>query len=141
MHVNNLKFVALDSTAEKFVVTRDGYPNRSIICTSISGAKLWAFTHEEIRLPRGITFYGNKILVAVSDQKTIIQLNSKEGRLDGIIVQGNGLQWQSKLCVNQRGDQMLLSQNHLNMTAKDKNKVLMFRLVKTQIQEKDESAT
>lgn len=141
MHVNNLKFVALDSTAEKFVVTRDGYPNRSIICTSISGAKLWAFTHEEIRLPRGITFYGNKILVAVSDQKTIIQLNSKDGRLDGIIVQGNGLQWPSKLCVNQRGDQMLLSQNHLNMTAKDKNKVLMFRLVKTQIQEKDESAT
>lgn len=141
MHVNNLKFVALDSKAEKFVVTRDGYPNRSIICTSISGTKLWDFTHEEIRLPRGIIFYGNKILVAVSDQKTIIQLNSKDGRLDGIIVQGNGLQWPSKLCVNLKGDNMLLSQNHFKMTANDKTKVLMFRLVKTKIQEKDESAT
>lgn len=141
MHVNNLKCVALDSTAEKFVVTRDGYPNRSIICTSISGAKLWAFTHEDIRLPRGISFYGNKILVAVSDQKTIIQLNSEDGRLDGITVQGNGLQWPSKLCVNQRGDKMLLSQNHFKMTTKDKTKVLMFRLVKTQIQERDECAT
>lgn len=137
VNVTNLKFVALDSTAERIVVSRDGYPNRSIICMNITGLKLWTFTHEEIRLPRGIAFCGNKILVAVFDHKTIIQLNGKDGRYDGVVVQDSCLQWPCKLCLSPKGDKMLLTQSHHKMMIKDKKKILVFRLTKCAVAENE----
>lgn len=136
-HVNNLKFIAIDKDAERIVVSRDGYPNRSIICMNTAGLRLWTFTHEEIRLPRGIVFCGTKVLVAASDQKTIVQLNGKSGKYEGVVYYDNALQWPWKLCISPKGDKMLVSQKHSKMVARDKNKILVLGLTKTTLPESE----
>jgi hypothetical protein len=128
----SLMYVAVDPSGEKVVVTRNGHPNTSIICMTIRGTKIWNFSHDSVKLPRGISFYGNKILVAAWDQHKILQINA-DGRLEGVIV-NQGIQWPWKISVNHRGDKMIVTQCYYRLAVKEKNCVKIFKLSKSEKQ-------
>lgn len=126
LDVDNLMYIAVDKEGERIVVTKNGYPNRPVLCLNKSGQQLWSFTHEELRLPRGIAFYKDQILVVSWDQQRILQLN-KEGQLVGSVV-SDGLQWPWKLCISPLGDKMFVTQCYYRLSLKEKNTVKIFSL-------------
>lgn len=129
----SLMYIAVDPSGEKIVVTRNGHPNTSIICMTIRGTKIWNFSHESVKLPRGVVFYGNKILVAAWDQHKILQISS-DGRLEGVVV-NQGIQWPWKISLNHRGDKMIVSQCYYRLPTKEKNCLKIFKLSKPEPKE------
>lgn len=126
LDVDNLMYIAVDKEGERIVVTKNGYPNRPVLCLNKNGQKIWSFTHEEIRLPRGIAFFGDQILVVSWDQQRILQLN-KEGKLVGAVVK-DGLQWPWKLCISPLNDKLFVTQCYYRLSLKEKNTIKVFSL-------------
>jgi hypothetical protein len=126
LDVDNLMYIAVDKEGERIVVTKNGYPNRPVLCLNKNGQKIWSFTHEELRLPRGVAFYKDQIMVVSWDQQRILQLN-KDGHLVGAVVRDN-LQWPWKLCISPMNDKMLVTQCYYRLTLKEKNSIKVFSL-------------
>lgn len=126
LDVDNLMYIAVDKEGERIVVTKNGYPNRPVLCLNRNGQKIWSFTHEEIRLPRGIAFFGDQILVVSWDQQRILQLN-KEGKLVGAVVK-DGLKWPWKLCISPLNDKLFVTQCYYRLSLKEKNTIKVFSL-------------
>lgn len=126
LDVDNLMYIAVDKEGERIVVTKNGYPNRPVLCLNKNGQKIWSFTHEELRLPRGVAFYKDQILIVSWDQQRILQLN-KDGQLVGAIVR-DGLQWPWKLCISPMNDKMFVTQCYYRLTLKEKNSIKVFLL-------------
>ncbi|XP_061188319.1 uncharacterized protein LOC133196441 [Saccostrea echinata] len=126
LDVDNLMYIAVDKEGERIVVTKNGYPNRPVLCLNKNGQKIWSFTHEELRLPRGVAFYKDQILVVSWDQQRILQL-SKDGHLVGTVVH-DGLQWPWKLCISPMNDKLFVTQCYYRLTLKEKNSIKVFLL-------------
>lgn len=128
MDADNLMYIAVDPNGERIVVTRNGYPNRPVVCLSKNGQKVWSYTHEELRLPRGVAFLGFSVLVVSWDQQKVIQLN-RDGQLEGVVLQ-QGVQWPWKLSISPKGDKLMLTQCYYRLPFKDKNCVKIFKIIR-----------
>ena len=128
MDADNLMYIAVDPNGERIVVTRNGYPNRPVVCLTKNGQKIWSYTHEELRLPRGVAFHGSNVFIVSWDQQKVIQL-SRDGQLEGVVVQ-QGVQWPWKLCISPNGDRLLLTQCYYRLPFKDKNCVKIFKILR-----------
>lgn len=128
MDADNLMYIAVDPNGERIVVTRNGYPNRPVVCLTKNGQKVWSYTHEELRLPRGVAFLGQNVLIVSWDQQKVIQLN-REGHLEGVVLQ-QGVQWPWKLAISPKGDKLMLTQCYYRLPFKDKNCVKVYKVIR-----------